>query len=940
MTGGAVTRGLSTGALVSKHLRTAPGASLAVGLLVLVLSGLAVFGPLALTAVSDAALRYRLDAVSPAVRDVQASIVMPPSAGPGGAGARVPEEYTEVWGGFDAGLERVRSATEEPLTATLESAEYFVRMGEPGEYVGGSYLGLDPFYESHISIVDGRLPQPTASQEEWDAALAAMFEGLNGDPLRAEYELSQREGLPPVEIVLSTASAEKVEWAIGETRVVGSELGWGLPLRLTLVGTFEAVDANEPYWIHVGEVLKPAIGWNPDGVEYVRPTGFVSPNVLEQLAHGNTRPFTSVWYPMDVEAITASNAAAVTAQLRGFTSVAQQVGSGDVFGLQSLDFQADAIPTLDRAIAEGRSLVALVAMLAAGPLGVAAAVLVLGARMMLERRRGALALLSARGATPAQLRRLLGIEGLVVAVVPTALGATLGFVTASLALSRIGAMPGPLEQPALLIVPALLAFAPAVVLAASAGVSRARGRADAPTRRSAWSPILEWAVTGLAVVATALLVVRGLGDPMAPIDPLVSVAPLLLAFVVCIATLHVYPLFLRGLQARLRRGSGFAGFLGAARALRDPATGLAPVLALIVGVSIAVSSGILLSTLETGADRASRANAGGDLQLQSKRFDEGAAEVVADLPGVEAVAPVGEARTIEVLVDSRRKLATVYLVDQDALADVQGADGLVPDGVSLGDGTTPMPVLFSQRAMAVLEPEGELLIGGEPAEVADVVTDPAPSTSATSWLLTDAAYGEAIYGREVPVVSILVRLDDGTDAAAVAAAARDALGDENIRWLTPESVRAAVDAGPAASGLRVTLIACIALAALLCAIAVVMTLVLGTRARSRILALLQTLGAPPRSGSAIVAWELWPACAAAVVAGALYGAALPVLLLRVVDLTPFTGGAGQPAYAADPLILIAAIGGFLVVALLFTLAALAISRRVRAAAILRTVEDS
>ena len=41
-----------------------------------------------------------------------------------------------------------------------------------------------------------------------------------------------------------------------------------------------------------------------------------------------------------------------------------------------------------------------------------------------------------------------------------------------------------------------------------------------------------------------------------------------------------------------------------------------------------------------------------------------------------------------------------------------------------------------------------------------------------------------------------------------------------------------------------------------------------------------------------------------------------------------------------PFILLAAVGGFLLVAALFTLGALAISRRVRAAAILRTVEDS
>ena len=56
---------LSTPGLLGRHLRTAPGAPIAVALLVFVLSALTVFGPLALTALSDAALRYRLDVGQP-----------------------------------------------------------------------------------------------------------------------------------------------------------------------------------------------------------------------------------------------------------------------------------------------------------------------------------------------------------------------------------------------------------------------------------------------------------------------------------------------------------------------------------------------------------------------------------------------------------------------------------------------------------------------------------------------------------------------------------------------------------------------------------------------------------------------------------------------------------------------------------------------------------
>ncbi|HEX5859769.1 MAG TPA: FtsX-like permease family protein [Microbacterium sp.] len=918
---------LSTPVLLAKHLRTAPGASIAVALLVFLLSALAVFAPLALAAVGDAALRYRLDDVSPLVRDIDASVAQAPQVAPGVSD--LPSEVAQQWGGFDGALTSARTRAGQPLAGVMGEPSYIVRAQPVDPWASFNLAwALDPRFAERIEIVEGALP--AAPPEDW----WSRFDARSDRPA---------EEWPPVEVVLSTETASELEWAVGETRLHPLGEGFEGDYPYLLTGTYEPVDAADPYWLHAGDVLSPAIRYDTENQAYIYGTGFADPRWLFVLqAFGPVE--TTAWYAFDPSEVTSRNAGEVLADLRGFTSVSQPITEGVTgIGLTGLTFRSGAIPVLERAVAEGRVLVALVAMLAAGPIGVAAAVLVLGARMMRERRRSALALLSARGATPGRLRGLMGVEGLLVAVVPAAVGAAVGFVAASLTLSGVGQMPGPLAAPALLALPAVLGLGPAVVLAASSGAPRRDGRADAPGRRSGWRPIAEWAIVGLAAVATAVLVLRGIGDPTAPLDPLVSVAPLLLALVVCIATLHVYPVLLRGLQARLQRGPGFAGFLGAARALRDPATGLAPVLALIVGVSIAVSSGIMLSTLEAGVARASQAAAGADLQLQTGRFDEGAVDVVADLDGVAAVAAVAEARSIEVLVDSARRRAPVYLVDQAALAEVQGSGGIVPDGVALAVGAEGggerMPVLFSQGAVDVLEPDDDLSVGGEPAELAGIARDAAPFTSASAWLLADAAYTEAIYGREAPVVSILVRLEDGADAAAVAAQAQEALGD-NVRSLTPESVRASIEQGPAASALRTTLLACIALAALLSAIAVVMTLVLGTRARSRILALLQTLGAPPRSGSSIIAWELWPACAAAIVAGTLYGFALPVLLLQVVDLRPFTGGAVQPAYVVDPLVLLTAVGGFLLVAALFTLAALAVSRRVRAATILRTVEDS
>src|SRR5690606_33827025 len=124
------------------------------------------------------------------------------------------------------------------------------------------------------------------------------------------------------------------------------------------------------------------------------------------------------------------------------------------------------------------------------------------------------------------------------------------------------------------------------------------------------------------------------------VDLLAVAAPFLLALAACVLTLRLYPAVLRVVLARQQRRRGFTGLLGAARALRDPATGPAPVLALIVGVSFAVAGGILLSTVHGGAVQAARVSVGADLQVEAARIPDEAVAAIAEIDGVAVVAPV------------------------------------------------------------------------------------------------------------------------------------------------------------------------------------------------------------------------------------------------------------------------------------------------------------
>lgn len=925
-------------ALVRRHLGNRPGASLTVAALMLLLAAVAVIAPLGVTTVGDAAMRERLGALSPALRDVTAFSRGTPQLA---FGEIDDTERMLPWDEFMGTLEDIREAQPEALRALLSPAlattyldtHQVLNAGGPDH--SNATLLLAPDLQNHVSLVEGAAP------------LAPPLDYLDA-VFGEERDLGEWITAGEVEIMLSVASAAELEVGVGdqlETAV--TDLRAIIPLRIT--GLFEADEPKGAYWQHVPSVLEPSIFYTSESVRVPTVTAVLDPGAIAPLGWAlQNDARTSVWYPLHVDAINTKNAAHVLAQLRAFSSVSQTVGQPGIArpGIQTLQFSSEAQPTIELAIAEARAIVAVVAVTISGPLGVAVAVLLLGCRMLVEQRRSSLRLLAARGAGPKQLRGLLALQGLFVGVVPVALGVALGTAT-FLALGTGTAVSWPV-----FVLPVILAFAPAAILAIGGFRGLAfKGRTDmdasaTPTARRL-RVLLEAATVGLAVVAVTLLLTRGIeaGAGDIAFDPLLVAAPLLLALVACIAALRLYPLPLRALLGRFRRSPGFVGYLGAARALREPAAGLAPALALIVGLSVAVSSGVLLSTLQQGVVSSAAMQVGADIKLDAARFTADQVEQLAAANGVRAITTIREQGGAELIVDGKRRLVSAFIVDQAGLEDVQpGAYRLIPDDISLMPTDSTVPVLVSDDANRRWASGATITAEDKAVDVVGVVDSATPLGARTNWILIDTASAEQLFDTLPPVRTVLVALDSGVDAAAVSTALREIVSGTAagaaVRISTPESVISAIGDGPASAGLRIALLLCIAFVALLSAVAVVMTLVLGTRARERLLALLPSLGANRRSGGALAAWEILPAAASAVIVGSLFGAALPLLVLAAVDLRPFTGSPVQPVYAIDPLVLGAAIGGFLLVAALLTLAALAVSRRARAASVLRTVEEA
>jgi putative ABC transport system permease protein len=261
----------------------------------------------------------------------------------------------------------------------------------------------------------------------------------------------------------------------------------------------------------------------------------------------------------------------------------------------------------------------------------------------------------------------------------------------------------------------------------------------------------------------------------------------------------------------------------------------------------------------------------------------------------------------------------------------------LPEALGDAPGDDGVPVLLSGIVDGLVDAAGTAELDGEPFRTLGVVDGRTAYSPRANWVLMDRANAEPFTDTLVPR-TVLVRFEPGADTDAVTAALASIAGD-GTTVVTPDDLADELSGRPTAQGLVIGLVAAIALASLLTALAIVLTLVVGRPARERLLPLLATLGLGRRGEQALVAWEVGPVAVVAVVVGALLGVVLPVVVLQGVDLRAFTGGDAQPAIAYDPWLITAVLAGSVLVSVAAAWAAARIGSRVNAARAMRKEEE-
>lgn len=911
-----------------RQLLADKGAAVTVALVVLVVAALLAAWPRAIDQMFTDELQERIEQSPPGARDVTGSSTM---FSPWGPEAEVPA--THIHRHLTARLAEVRagaaplarSILAEPAYQLVDATRQVIDHKPDSAAFVELTLLADPAYAERIQLAAGALPDGVTVAEDTPLPEAE-------EPWLAEADLRTRI----IDIALSTTTAEHLEWPVGQVRSLDPDDRFPIPRQVRLTGTFAAADETDDYWSHSIGVLKPFVVPDPDAGTTVMARAFIAPDALVQA-------FDFVfdlraWYPLDGSDLVAKQAPVLRDELRRLGSLATRIGLTEQLeqdnAAEPIRLGTGTIDTLTDLGAQQSSATALLALVAAGPLGVALAVLALGAKLVVERRRRAMALVTARGAARRQLRTLLAVEG-----------ALLGVPAAVAALIAVAAyVPGD-GGPAGYALPLLVGLAPAALLPWLARPAGLRSqRRDAGTQRRTW---LRWTLDALVIGAAAATWVvldrRGLTspDPDAGVDPLLALTPLLLAVAVCVLVLRLYALPVAALSRAMRRRSGIIAFVGSARAVRDPAAGLAPVLALVVGLSVAVFSTVLWSTTHAGAEETSYLDVGADLRATGPVVYIEQIAAIEDVPGVVRAVALGEEGRRDVTIGHETYSADVFVTDTARLAEVQAT---VDDGLPLIDNLASptragaAPALVSTELAGAGE-DGSIAMhaGVDITVVATADRVAGVGSVGRPWVLLDRATVEPQLGTERlrPARTALLRTDGApVDPALIVA---ELSPDTEIRAAT--DVLETVRTGAVGTGLTNSFATAAAVVGVLAVAAVVLTMVIGAPARGRLFSQLRTLGLSGRQAQGIAAWEMVPLALSAVVFGTALGLGIPWLVFSAIDLRPLTGASTQPSVTVDWSLVGAAAGSFVLVVVVAVGAATAASRRLRLGAVLRVGEE-
>jgi putative ABC transport system permease protein len=643
-------------------------------------------------------------------------------------------------------------------------------------------------------------------------------------------------------------------------------------------------------------------------------------------------------YPLRTSAFTASQVAAAQAQMRALTVSQVSAVVAGAAGLTGLAVTGNLAPALAAFVTQEAAASQILSLTITGMFLIGLMLILLTARLLVERRAEELAALRARGCS------LRGLAGRILADTGPLLAVALagGIALAVLLVPGVSA-PASWTLIALLGV-AAVAAPPVLAVLRHTDAAQARNAARHDVTIPRWSPrraVAETATVVLTLGVLAALRYRAPGHSTG-VNLLTGTGPLLVAVVAALIVIRCYPLPLR-LALRLagpRRGA--AGYLGLARAARSSSTALLPALALILAMSLAGFGGMVQSTVTSARVAASWRQVGADARISVGDIhpvSQAATARLARIPGARHVITLS-AEDGTLAVSGHEIETTTVDTDPSAYSQLSGdtpAGSFAPS--LIGPQPGPIPVLASPGLAGLVGQTGRLSTGVDrplTVRIAGVLPSTPAVTSGNFLIIGSWAANRGSFG-PWPLNRTLLT-GPGLDTAALRAAVHQAIPFGLLRLRSAILARGAL-ASPLGTSARQLFVLSLAGAALLAVVAIILGFALAAGSRRQLLLTLTALGLPRRQARTVVLMESLPLLIVALAGGLLAAVALPAAIGSAVNLTIFIGSGGAQSVQLGVLPLALAAGGTALLVILTAVGQTGAAMRGSVATALRKGED-
>lgn len=769
-------------------------------------------------------------------------------------------------------------------------------------------LRVQPDAISHLTLRAGRWP--------------------TGDTVHAPDRTSP-EAIPRrvtfFEVALSTMTATAIGVDVGDTLMLvldGSDplVGRGRPLVMgvTIVGTYEVNDPTDPWWLGGLEVDRPSIRAPGGDLRITDTLALLAPEAYVPLLRATDPASLPLRYTFrEYIDPTRLSAAAVAPTLQDLKRLEVSYPSVNVTFTQPIGLRTGLRAILETFLGQWTSASALLSLGVLGPAVIAAAALGLVSIFAAQRRRSALALARARGASLAQVVVAVAAEGALMSA-PASVAATL---------LAIVLVPADSVVPSVVAASAVALSAVALLVVATVpgtgrqgfGAGREPSVPRAPTARRL---VLEGLLVVLAVGGAVLLRDRGIrgattAGQLPQADPLLAVVPALIGVAAGVIAVRLLPVPVRLVAWLARRRRDLVPFL-ALRHSAQAATSGAILVVLLATATIATFGAAVLVHIERVSEVAAWRTVGAAYRVDDSVGALRSGFDPAALPGVEASAfayrstvTVGprniRADFVAVAADDYDRVVAGTPADADLPVDLFAANpAVIPVVVSRAIADRPDGLKLGASSRITLE--GHLV-----AVQVVAVRDELPSLSASGfYVLASRDQITALLPdiRLRPSVAFLRASDASGDAIRVAV--RDQVPIGAIVTARADVTRNLRES-PAVQAVIAGFTAATVLAMAYAVLAVAAALALAGAARAGEVAHLRTLGLTRRQATGLVLVEHGPTVTMAFLAGVGLGIGLLSILREGLGIEALVGSAPSVSIGLEPAQLLLVLAGIVAV---------------------------